>query len=175
MKKRLFTVFLAGLLLLQTVAAFAEAKHMILNGVEVEFPEGMGSIREMDDRTFVPVRFITEFLGCHVNYNEVQESVTVTDENRISYLIIKGEKDLYVLDPNGSGKVITMDTAAFIVEGEDRMYVPIRFLAEALGYVVGWDEATETVSMNRPTEETSPIDPPDASLPVEPPVQPVEK
>ena len=28
-----------------------------------------------------------------------------------------------------------------------RMYVPIRFLAEAIGYNVGWDEATQTVTL----------------------------
>ena len=42
-----------------------------------------------------------------------------------------------------------MDTAAFIDEEEGRTYVPVRFLAEAMGYTVGWDEATQTVSLDK--------------------------
>lgn len=33
------------------------------------------------------------------------------------------------------------------IDGEDRTYVPVRELAEALGYVVGWNEATRTVTI----------------------------
>ena len=40
-----------------------------------------------------------------------------------------------------------MDTKAYIDDAESRFYLPIRFLAEAIGYNVGWDEATETVSL----------------------------
>ena len=33
------------------------------------------------------------------------------------------------------------------IDGEDRTYVPVRELAEALGHVVGWNEATRTVTI----------------------------
>ena len=45
-----------------------------------------------------------------------------------------------------------MDTAAFIDATEGRTYVPIRYLAEALGYNVGWDETTQTVTLDKKSE-----------------------
>lgn len=42
-----------------------------------------------------------------------------------------------------------MDTNVFIDDSEGRMYIPIRFFAQAMGYTVGWDEATETVRLDR--------------------------
>jgi hypothetical protein len=48
-----------------------------------------------------------------------------------------------------------MDTAAMISEG--RTFVPVRFIAEALGLTVGWDAGTKTVLLTTPkTEPTSP-------------------
>ena len=42
-----------------------------------------------------------------------------------------------------------MDTAAYIDSADNRTYLPIRFLAEALGYKVGWDESSLTVTLDK--------------------------
>lgn len=44
-----------------------------------------------------------------------------------------------------TGKII--EGPILNIDGEDRTYVPVRELAEALGYVVGWNEATRTVTI----------------------------
>ena len=44
-----------------------------------------------------------------------------------------------------NGEAIQMDTAAVIKL--ERTYVPVRFIAEALGMEVGWDDATRAVSL----------------------------
>ena len=48
----------------------------------------------------------------------------------------------------GESKSLQMDTAAYIDEAESRTYLPIRFLAEAMDYTVGWDAASGTVTLD---------------------------
>lgn len=160
MKKKLLALLLTGGMVFSGVSAFAAAENIIINGVNVEIPADMGSIKEKDDRTFVPVRFVSEYLDYAVKYGnttvngEVQESVTITGADSTSYLMLRDEKTLYVLPGllGSAGGPIAMDTAAYIDDTEDRFYVPIRFLAEAIGYTVGWDEATQTVTLDKAAE-----------------------
>ena len=157
MKKKLLALLLTCGLACTATTAFATAEQIIINGEIAEIPAEMGSIKERDDRTFVPIRFVMEYLKYNVDYTSTtvngvaQESVTVTDNNNTSYLMLRDSKQLYVLPGigGGVGGPINMDTAAFIDDTEDRFYIPIRFLAEAIGYNVGWDEATQTVTLNK--------------------------
>lgn len=59
------------------------------------------------------------------------------------------------------GQVIEMDVAPFTQN--DRTFVPIRFIAENLGYTVGWDEATQTVTITdkKPSKHKKYFDNPD--------------
>lgn len=144
--------WIATLLLISTLAAssvcFAAAENIVINDENVTIPAEMGTVREYDDRTFVPVRFVTEYLGCTVNYSETDISATITDTKGISYLITSGQPELYVLPNLGNGKLIKMDVLPFVDDNEGRMYIPVRFLAEAMNYTVDWDEATQTVILN---------------------------
>ena len=147
MKKAVVSIFLLCLVLGQAISGFATAKQITINGIVVDIPDDMGSIREKDDRTFVPIRFISEYLGCAVNYGELQETATITDGNHVSYLAQRDSEMLYILPNTGMAQRIRMDTQVFIDDSEGRMYIPIRFFAQALGYTVDWDETTETVSL----------------------------
>ena len=143
MKKGLIAAVVSCGLMLSSLVAGATAQQIIIDGSAVDVPEDMGYIQERDDRTFVPVRFVMENLGCEVNYNEVQQSATITDANGVSYFMMNDSAQLFVLPNIGVPKAFTMDTKIFI-DG-DRMYIPIRFLAEAIGYTVDWDDETKTV------------------------------
>ena len=154
MKKKILALLLTCGLAATSISAFATAENIIIDGVTVEIPSDMGSIKEKDNRTFVPVRFVSEYLNHTVRYSSTtvngvpQESVTVNSNNGTAYLMVRGDEQLYILRAMNGG-AITMDTAAYIDDTEDRFYVPIRFLAEAMGYTVGWDEATQTVTMDK--------------------------
>ncbi|MBE5039422.1 copper amine oxidase N-terminal domain-containing protein [Oscillospiraceae bacterium DSM 107454] len=154
MKKAVVSIFLFCMLISQAIGGFATAQQIIIDGAVVDIPEDMGSIREKDDRTFVPIRFISEYLGCAVNYGALQESATITDANSVSYLAQRDSEMLYILPNTGMAQRIRMDTQVFVDDSEDRMYIPIRFFAQALGYTVDWDEATQTVTLTTapPTE-----------------------
>ena len=151
--KTLTVCFLAAIVAFSGITAFAAVETIIINGTAAEIPPEMGTIQERDDRTFVPVRFILEYLGCNVSY--IDDSRTAVIQSISStYLIQEGNSILFIL-PNQYTETEEklMDTAAFIestvLDGVEygRMYVPIRFLAEAIGYDVGWDGATQTVTL----------------------------
>ena len=79
-------------------------------------------------RTMVPFRVLGETFGATVNWDQDAQTVTYTLGNTELTMTI-GE-DTYTV--NGEEK--TMDTAP-VLSG-DRTYVPVRFVAEALGYTV---------------------------------------
>ncbi|HHY37696.1 MAG TPA: trypsin-like serine protease [Clostridia bacterium] len=93
-----------------------------------------------DGRTLVPVRFLATALGvpeAGILWDPQSQSVSLsTDEVRIRLAV--GLKVMMVND-----KPVELDVAPLIAGG--RIYLPARYVAEALGYEVGWNEATQTV------------------------------
>lgn len=93
------------------------------------------------DRTLVPIRFVAEALGSYVEWNDAKRVVLID-----SYAIEADSLDdsdsirIYV-----SNKEIESDVEPQIIS--DRVMVPVRFIAEALGAEVGWDGANRVVSI----------------------------
>lgn len=100
---------------------------MKLNGKSMNVPKEMGEVYiNSDNRTMVPIRYIVESLGHEVKWNKKDKSVTIDND----ILIKLGEKKV----KRKSGDNFQMDTRAIIVN--DRTYVPLRFIVEALSYEV---------------------------------------
>ena len=85
-----------------------------------------------NDRTLVPVRFISENFGAQVDWNEVEQLVTVRYKNKTIQLKL-GDN---IMDVNG--EKITLDVPAKTYN--DRTLIPLRALVEALGKHVFWDD-----------------------------------
>jgi len=95
-------------------------------------------------RTFLPIRFAAETVGVsadNVIWNAEARTVTILKGDRVIGLTIGSN----VLTVNGTP--IVMDTAAMIKDG--RTVLPVRFVAQALGAAVTWDEATQTVTVTQ--------------------------
>lgn len=153
MKKSIIMTLICCMLVC-SLSAFAVAENIIIDGETITIPAEMGKVCEMDDRTFVPVRFVTEFLGCNVTFTdtELQRGATVTNpETGVSYYFIIGSKSFLIISGD-TVKTKNMDTATFLNYEEGRTYVPVRFLAEELGYTVDWEESTQTVMMTKIAE-----------------------
>lgn len=82
------------------------------------------------DRTFVPIRFISESFGADVKWDDKTKKVIITYGNNTIYLFV-GQN--YIVS-NGVKKNI--DTIPTIVN--DRCMVPIRTIGEELGFTVLW-------------------------------------
>ena len=90
-----------------------------------------------NDRTLVPLRFVSETLGAEVKW-----------ETGWNYCyVIKGDKEIKITfnsaDIEVNGQVVTYDAPVEVVQ--DRTMVPIRFISEELGYDVKWNQANQLV------------------------------
>jgi len=90
-----------------------------------------------DNRTMVPVRFVSESLGASVYWDEAQHLVTIIngqDEIRMTI-----NERIVLLN----GVSFEMDTEAILKDG--RTMVPLRFISEFLGATVDWDSINSIV------------------------------
>lgn len=92
-------------------------------------------------RAYVPVRYLGNALGAETKWEEGTQTVTLYKGNIEVNLVLNSNKIMI----NGQNKEI--DVAA--VERNRRTYLPARFVAEAFGYQVMWDEKLQTVSITR--------------------------
>ena len=94
-----------------------------------------------DGRTMLPIRAISEALGAVVQWDEATKTATLTLGDKT----VKVPIGQNTIDVNGNP--VAMDTSSVIKDG--RTLLPVRAIGEALGAEIGWDQQTETVSINK--------------------------
>ncbi len=112
------------------------------NGEAVTFPDAQPFV-DSNNRTLVPVRFVTEKMGAEVSWDQPTQTATI-ELNGITVKITIG-KDTLTVTKNGSTSTVKMDTVA--VNKESRTFVPVRFVAEALGAWVGYSDLFNTAQI----------------------------
>lgn len=90
-------------------------------------------------RTMVPMRSIFEALGAHVQWTSYTQTVLATRDTTTVQLTIGALSALV------NGHPIALDVAPLIYAGATM--VPLRFVSEALGADVRWNDLTQTVSI----------------------------
>lgn len=181
LKKILCVAMAIGLLAgMMTVTASAESSDVKVDIYtkydvnQVQFNDYMGRPFINDDgRTLCPFRVIANFMGVQVFWDNLAREACFS---RTGYEIqfgpdSKGTLDFTVRFTIGSNEIWTshtlrdendnvviafderslMDTLPIIRDG--RTYAPIRFLAEAFKYTVGWDNNSRTVQIFSPDTE----------------------
>jgi len=121
------------------IASFASSKDITVkvDGKTIDFPDARPFIDTQSNRTMIPVRFVAENLGCKVDWNGDLRVVYIQKNDTLIELKIG------VLEAIVGGKVISLDAKAVIKE--NRTFVPLRFVSEALGAFVEWNGDTRTV------------------------------
>lgn len=137
------TIFTAIFATAISASAAGTAPNVRVNASLVEFPDAQPFI-DSNDRTLIPVRFVTEALGATVTW-EQSTATAVIEQNGITVRVPIGSDTISITE---SGKTTTakMDTAAIIKQ--DRTYVPIRYVAEALGCFVDYSNAYNVVEIH---------------------------
>ena len=137
------TIFTAIFATAISASAAGAAPNVRVNASLVEFPDAQPFI-DSNDRTLIPVRFVTEALGATVTW-EQSTATAVIEQNGITVRVPIGSDTISITE---SGKTTTakMDTAAIIKQ--DRTYVPIRYVAEALGCFVDYSNAYNVVEIH---------------------------
>ena len=139
--KKLVLIFMLGIILTFASASvtLASTVNVIVNGDVVDFPDVQPYINQ-DNRTMVPVRFVSQQLGAEVSWDEAQQTVNILyHQSTISIPI--GEKLAYV-----AGQKIELDTNAVIKN--NRTMVPLRFVSEALGAQVLYNSDVSAVRIS---------------------------
>jgi len=90
-----------------------------------------------NDRTMLPVRFVSETLGANVSWDEKTRTVTIVHGGNIIKLQIGSEKVI------SNATEYTLEAPAEIDNG--RTMVPVRFIVEMLGKTVQWSEDNRMV------------------------------
>ena len=114
------------------------------NGEAVVFPDAQPFVDE-NSRTLIPVRFVAETMGADVSWNQ-ETQTAVIEQNGITISVPIGSDTITIAQNDGTTSV-KMDTAAII--REERTYVPIRYVAEALGAWVSYSDLFTTVQIYR--------------------------
>jgi len=151
MKKLFVSILMTLLLLISIPAAISGAEA---NGI-IEVPDIRiimdGELTPYRDvpistgqRTLLPLREMLVNLGVpnddgHIIYNELEKSVTVLKDQTRIYLT-EGDKTAYVDE-----QPLTLDVAPVLYEKNKRMYIPLRFVAEALDKKVVWDGQANSI------------------------------
>lgn len=113
-----------------------EGGHLVINGQEI-FPDVPLLVHL--GRMLVPIRIVAETLGAQVAWD--QETRTAVVQGAASQILLPIGQTQATVD----GEPVTLDAPAVLYM--DRTLVPLRFVAEALGCEVGWDEAMRTASV----------------------------
>ena len=100
-----------------------------LDGEEIRLDMGYPQIS--NDRTIVPVRFISEVMGAEVLWKENERKVTVISNGKTVEFFIGNTTNKV----QGEDKLL--DSPPQIID--NRTYIPVRFLAEAIGKFVEYN------------------------------------
>lgn len=122
---------------------------ILINGVEAPIEPSMGSVKNISARTFVPVRFVLEYFGFNVTWEDTDQIVMGRNSQGDMFLMQVSNPVLSVKHADGGFETIKMDVSPILFPEEGRTYIPVRFLAQAIGYKVGYDEATGTVMLDK--------------------------
>lgn len=149
--KSLFRIFLVAAAIAAPGVAVAQSVTVIVNGQPVNFTQPP-IVRA--GRVFVPLRGVFEQLGASVVYANGQ--INATGRGRNISLTINS------INATVNGQLQELDVAPFLVA--DTTYVPLRFISQALGAAVNWNDSTSTVTITAggppPVRPPQPVPPP---------------
>ncbi|GGG18160.1 copper amine oxidase N-terminal domain-containing protein [Paenibacillus aceti] len=147
MLKKLGLVLMSTVMLLGMALGSASAARTVyvqVDGKNVSFPDAKPYVES--NRVLIPVRFVSESLGAKVDYKKetvgkrVSRTVYVTLGDKNISLEVNSKKVLV------DGSIVTLDVPARVKQ--DRVFVPLRFVSEALGATVEWKSSQSLVSIS---------------------------
>ena len=92
---RFLTPVLTAILIYSGCAAYAAADSIVIDGTVAEIPPEMGKISERDNRTFVPVRFVSEFLKYDVWFDTNSRAACIGSSTSLIY-VQNGSNSLFI-------------------------------------------------------------------------------
>ena len=112
--------------------------NVSVNGKSVVFEDAKPVLKASD--IFVPVRaVVNRLVTAEISLNSSTDDITVTfNDNKLQF--ISGMKAVFV-----NGQAYSINDAIFIEN--NRLMVPLKFMAEKLGFTYKWNAATNTAEL----------------------------
>lgn len=108
--------------------------YAVIKGKTVQIDEENSKIVPYiyEDKAYVPLRFISESLGCYVEWNANERFAKITQKDTV--LKIYPDKDFFIKNNNE----IKLESPAHI--SDSRLMLPLRAVSEALDMKVLWND-----------------------------------
>ena len=148
MKKIILSLVILLTLLSTNIYAQAEEVTVRVNNVVIQSPV---PAQLVNGRTMLPMRSIFERIGARVTWMETEKIIFATKDNFLITMQIDNTTMSVRKIENDEIIKIELDSPPFIVNGST--LVPVRAIAESLGYNVQWDPQTYTVDINTISKE----------------------
>lgn len=125
---------------LQYTALYVGSNKAFVNDVEKQIDEQNNDVAVFveNDRSYVPVRFISENYGGDVEWIAETQTVNITFEDRTISLTI-GKPEIMI-----NGEVKKLDVAPIV--RNDRTFLPLRACTEAIGKEVFYSDGLILIS-----------------------------
>lgn len=125
---------------LQYTALYVGSNKAFVNDVEKQIDEQNNDVAVFveNDRSYVPVRFISENYGGDVEWIPETQTVNITFEDRRISLTI-GKPEIMI-----NGEVTKLDVAPIV--RNDRTFLPLRACTEAIGKEVFYSDGLILIS-----------------------------
>lgn len=148
--KKVISVVLAFIMVLSMgfqILAVESNITLIVNGAIISFSDAKPYI-DTNNRTMVPVRFVSEALGAKVSWNDNAKAITITKDSR--NILITINQPTIMID----SKPVIMDTVAVLTDS-GRTFVPVKYIAEALNATVSWESSSKTITISSTIKKES--------------------
>lgn len=141
LKLNIAFITLALAMTMVTGSSFALAGYgynvdVFVDGRQVAFPDQKPFVDNSVGRTYVPVRFVSEALGCNVNWDNATETASIGKAGTWVDIKIGSKTPAITNMDSGSQTTVAIDAPAMLING--RTMVPLRFVSEALKANVSW-------------------------------------
>lgn len=112
--------------------------NVMYNNQPLSFTDAVPEIT--NDRVMVPLRAVMENMGADVQYDDAKRTAVITcGDTQLTFVL---GSDSFTITTGGVSENVTLDSTPYIKDG--RVFVPIRFVAESLGYDVLWSNYYRT-------------------------------
>ncbi len=141
---------LSGLMLFGGIIAGSAAPAMAAEAVYPVYLEGteqIGSAIVRNETTYLPMRQLLEAFGAEVNWDGASRTVTAVESDGVTLTYpLDGEYATMQYSESSSSNFYGGD----YVERDSRIYLPVRFIADAYAYEVEWSAADKAVYISYP-------------------------
>ncbi|MBD2843580.1 copper amine oxidase [Paenibacillus sp. IB182496] len=107
----------------------------------------------VNNTVLIPLRHVAGTIGAAIQWDAPSRTVTVTRENVTATLIL-GQRAATVTKGADTSDVLLTEPARLL---DNRVMVPVRFLAETFGAGIKWDKASQSVNITPSQDEATTI------------------